>query len=544
MNKKNITLMVIAIATLITFGGLATYAYFTGTINLGNTSNITTSTERNNLVFDTSGGVMELNITAANMQKSKAGTVAAENNTTLTVNLTANTDYSMVCTYDIIYEWTSSDRYTSHSDGLAYGTKEFTIVSNSYSDNDCYFEEDSFLVEKDISEILETKSSETVVKGAQIDATGSETVTQNWKFTARFYNILANQSLLSNKTYSGKFKVANVSCVAGESKERFDRNEYIFSSSTVYDGIINSELKIAPSIRALDSDIFIKREGFFNQNRNICAYISEYDQQICFSLNDLSLIPELASWSGGTFDSELQTAIANFIVQRANSNGVNISINNCVLTDYYVGCLFNSTTACGASTDGTIACLYDENLAETLNLEGANSCSLYSDNSYSCIDKHPEIKYYLNSRTYYKSHYIPVINNGVEVFSNVYYKDSKYGDYYSVCAFFPSISEEFCYYIADDFVSIYNFIDNPDTKHDLTEEEQNKAINSIISDLKNQGITIDKSSCYSSTKEAYCMIDGVKMGVFVNDENDNYDWIGARFIDTNANVSTFEFAYA
>ena len=38
MNKKNITLMVVAIATLITFVGLATYAYFVGKIR---TSNVT-----------------------------------------------------------------------------------------------------------------------------------------------------------------------------------------------------------------------------------------------------------------------------------------------------------------------------------------------------------------------------------------------------------------------------------------------------------------------------------------------------------------------
>ena len=56
MNKKNITSMVVAIATLITFVGLATYAYFVGNINTTRTSNVTATTERNNLVFDTYGG--------------------------------------------------------------------------------------------------------------------------------------------------------------------------------------------------------------------------------------------------------------------------------------------------------------------------------------------------------------------------------------------------------------------------------------------------------------------------------------------------------
>ena len=541
MNKKNITLMVVAVLTLITFVGLATYAYFTGTINLGNTSNITTSTERNNLVFDTSGGVMELNITAANMQKSKAGTVAAENNTTLTVNLTANTDYSMVCTYDIIYEWTSSDRYTSHSDGLAYGTKEFTMEAKS---SNTYFDDNTFCFEKDMSEIIGAKNSQIVVKGAQIDATGSETVTQNWDFTAKFYNILANQSSLSNKTYSGRFKVDNVSCVAGEGKGKYDILTYAFSINTVSTVFAyNYGVDITESRIALDSSIYIKyNRNDWHPTYYTCAYVPEYSSEICFSLNDLALIPELASWSGGTFDSELQTAIANAIVYRANSNGVNISVNNCMLTDYYVGCLFNSTTAGGASTDGTIACLYDENLAETLNLENADSCSLYSDNLYKCIDNHHEIKYFLNRSAYYKSHYIPVINNGVEVFSNVYNKDSKYGQDLSTCAFFPSMNKEFCYLIADDYVNMNGFI-NEGAEHDLTQEEQNMAINSIISDLSYSGIIIDKNSCYSSTKEAYCMIDGIKMGVFAEEEHYGNEWISGYFIDTNANTRTMDFAF-
>ena len=85
MNKKNITLMVIAIITLLSLVVLSTYAYFTGTVNVNNKANVTTSTERNNMVFDTVGGGMLLNVTAANMQKSQVG-LAAQNSTTLPVN--------------------------------------------------------------------------------------------------------------------------------------------------------------------------------------------------------------------------------------------------------------------------------------------------------------------------------------------------------------------------------------------------------------------------------------------------------------------------
>ena len=213
MNKRNITLMVIAIATLITFVGLATYAYFVGSINTGNTSNVTATTERNNLVFDTNGGAMNLNVSASSMQRSQAGTVAAQNSTTLTVNLTANTDYSMVCTYDIVYEWTSTDKYTAHSSGVS--SNEFTIKASLASNSNTYSGTNNIANETDLSSLTYTNNSATVVSGAQIDATGSTRSTAVWTLESKIYNVNANQTNLVNKNFGGRFKIANVSCVSG-----------------------------------------------------------------------------------------------------------------------------------------------------------------------------------------------------------------------------------------------------------------------------------------------------------------------------------------
>ena len=213
MNKKNITLMVVAVLTLITFVGLATYAYFVGSINTTRTSNVTATTERNNLVFDTNGGAMELNVSASSMQRAKNGTVAAQNSTTLTVNLTANTDYSMVCTYDIVYEWTSSDRYTSHSSGVS--SNEFTIKASLASNSNTYEGTNNIASETDLSSLTYTNNSATVVSGAQIDATGSTMSTAVWTLESKIYNANANQTNLVNKNFGGRFKIANVSCVAG-----------------------------------------------------------------------------------------------------------------------------------------------------------------------------------------------------------------------------------------------------------------------------------------------------------------------------------------
>ena len=213
MNKKNITLMVVAVLTLITFVGLATYAYFVGNINTTRTSNVTATTERNNLVFDTNGGVMNLNVSASSMQRSQAGTVAAQNSTTLTVNLTANTDYSMVCTYDIVYEWTSTDKYTSHSSGV--NSNEFTIKASLASNSNTYEGTNNIANETDLSSLTYTNNSATVVSGAQIDATGSTRSTAVWTLESKIYNVNANQTNLVNKNFGGRFKITNVLCVTG-----------------------------------------------------------------------------------------------------------------------------------------------------------------------------------------------------------------------------------------------------------------------------------------------------------------------------------------
>ena len=182
-------------------------------INITNVVNANTVTEANNMVFDTMGGEMELNITAASMAESEKGYDAANDETSLIVNFTANTPYRMVCTYDIVYEWISADRYTSHSPG---GTdNEFTIGANLQLNDNVnqginYIEE-----EIDLSEVVGNQTSAVVVSGAQIDALGSNTSTAVWDIYSYFINTDVDQSALSGKTFAGRFKVANVSCVRG-----------------------------------------------------------------------------------------------------------------------------------------------------------------------------------------------------------------------------------------------------------------------------------------------------------------------------------------
>ena len=215
MKKNNIVLITIAIITLLSIIAFATYAYFSvGNLSTNNITNLTATSERNNMVFDTLGGGMLLNVTASNMSQANNNTIASQNSTTLTVNFQANTSYSMVCTYDIVYEWTSSDKYQAHTQGVTQN--EFTIQASLASNAHVYQGSNSIANETDLSTAVGNQNSATIVTGAQIDSTGTSTSTALWTLTSKFYNVNANQNTLADKTYEGRFKVTNVSCVQGE----------------------------------------------------------------------------------------------------------------------------------------------------------------------------------------------------------------------------------------------------------------------------------------------------------------------------------------
>ena len=223
--------MVIAIITLLGFASFATYAFFNvGNLNVTNVANFTAISEENNMVFDTNGGVMSLNVTAASMAKANNNTTAASNTTTLTVNFTANSSTKFVCTYDIVYEWTSTDKYTAHTATVT--ANEFSIkaelTSNSHVNEGInYIKNDT-----DLSAAVSTLTTATVVEGAQIDSTGTSKSTATWTLTSKFNNVNANQNALADKSYAGRFKVANVNCVAGNLDTTNTITKYLVNTAT------------------------------------------------------------------------------------------------------------------------------------------------------------------------------------------------------------------------------------------------------------------------------------------------------------------------
>ena len=334
MKKNNLILIIITIIIILSVIVIATYAYFaTGLLNVTNVANLNVVTERNNMVFDTLGGEMSLNVTVANMAESLSGNIAAENNTTLTVNFIANTSYSMVCTYDIIYEWTSSDKYTAHTSGVS--SNEFTIQGTLASNAHVSEGINSIKNEKDLSTLSYTNYSSVVVSGAQIDGTGNTMSTAVWTLSSKFYNVSQDQSALSGKTYTGRFKVANVSCVNG-TVTTLGPTSYWYAEST-WDGNAMEYLPkytypnhggtLQSSGTATGHNIYIGQD---NSKYYACATIQGHEVCLSQPYTQYGLEGHTYCNNASTcgFTNAQQTSAKQAIYQAFIDAGITLDINN------------------------------------------------------------------------------------------------------------------------------------------------------------------------------------------------------------------------
>ena len=332
MKGKNIILMSIAIITFFSFVVFATYAYLSaGTKNISNLGNVNASSEQNRMVFDTMGGDMSLTITAQSMQKANVNTVAASNNTTLIVNFTPNTDYSMVCSYDIVYEWTSTDRYKAHSSGIS--TREFIIKAILEDNEHVYVGKNIINYEDDLAHAVGNNASKVVVTGAQIDGTGSTTSSAVWNLTTKFYNANGNQNGLANKTYAGRFKVTNVSCTAGTVQKlgEFSTYWYAQTSSKTFPAMGGTAQTSGPSAGQI---IYIAQDS---SKYYTCGYAGSYGKEVCLTqpYTQYGLDDHTRST---TFTAEQKASARAAILQAMNNAGIGITNSNCSSGSTTVSC--------------------------------------------------------------------------------------------------------------------------------------------------------------------------------------------------------------
>ncbi len=210
--KRNIIFIIIFVMTLLSVITISTYAYFV-TEEFASIADFNSPLEKDNMVFYTMGGKMKLIVNIENMALSNSGSIAAEDSANIVISFTPNTNYSVVCSYDIVYDWVSEDRYEIHSDGVT--EKEYTMQA-TLTNNIHVTEGENFIKDEiDLADVIGDLPSRKVVIGAQIDGKGEETSTAIWNLKSTFYNVNANQDEHYGKNYMGQFRIANVECTKG-----------------------------------------------------------------------------------------------------------------------------------------------------------------------------------------------------------------------------------------------------------------------------------------------------------------------------------------
>ena len=228
MEKRNTLLLtVIAVATLLVAVVGATFAYFASTSDTNNTLGLNATTVGSTAQFTATAETIEFTVTPDLMQQSNTNETEAKFNDSgnLTVTFSSGSDTAEAsCTYDIIWNWTQNENYFAHSklDGQAITGKEFTIQAafaqtgdstEGTTDGTNNIEQETDFSDTLFSTGTAAKTDVVVVSGATIyNKSESVDTVATWTFTSRFYNRMADQSDLANKSYIGNFKVDNVVC--------------------------------------------------------------------------------------------------------------------------------------------------------------------------------------------------------------------------------------------------------------------------------------------------------------------------------------------
>ena len=203
--KNTILLTVIAVATLLVAVVGASFAFFAIQTNTDNADiQVETTTAKTNDSFVATGsGDLTLNVTNDIMVENgdNMGDVAVSDTADMTVTLTSGSTAGAKCTYHILY--TGSTNYTM-TEGAENGL-EYTISGTNGTDT---------IAEKNIASNMDL--GEFTIEVLAGDSAAGQSVTQNWTFTANFYNLAIDQGIQMNKTFTGVLTADQVDCTLAE----------------------------------------------------------------------------------------------------------------------------------------------------------------------------------------------------------------------------------------------------------------------------------------------------------------------------------------
>ncbi len=208
MNKKYIIAVVLSIV-MVSFLALASFAFLGSFKKVITNTNVNIIAQNvNNTYFNVTNNVsFALDVDPALMGEDNKNNYVTENTAVLDVSVNPAFDgMSVKCSYDIIFEYDSSSNVygVSPTPVTTGADKELTLQISGPNGTSDYFEEKNFNL---------TSRKKVIVSGAEIinSISGMPTV-HRWQFTNRFYNLDLDQTALANKSFKGRYYVANVSC--------------------------------------------------------------------------------------------------------------------------------------------------------------------------------------------------------------------------------------------------------------------------------------------------------------------------------------------
>ena len=236
--RRIVTLILVSIVAMVVTITGASFAYFSSTFNVSDSTGVGAITEAASPSFmSTSSGSIDIDVQDYLMTEEIANNENTSDQLTDSANLSifltsAKNNVVSTCTYDIIFVWNDgADIYTRTPSAL----REFTISASAETNaNDRKPADDAegskfevttkslgekniddldwknkTVVEKDAKgEVQRTMRYAVLIDDAKISSAYLRNATAvNWNFVIKFYNIRLNQETLKAKNYGGVIRV-------------------------------------------------------------------------------------------------------------------------------------------------------------------------------------------------------------------------------------------------------------------------------------------------------------------------------------------------
>ena len=259
-NKTSIYLYVLVLVLLLFVSG-ATYAFFAGDTNINAQANLAAETGSTYSFTSTSATDFAIDVTTADMQQSSSGNYVSSSIGTINVSLTSPVGKPTYCTYDLLFTWTSSDKYKTpnvelpyiHTDGTKYNYEFSTIVKDSETGNIEFSERDLSKVTRETG--FGDSVSGTIAEDLLIESNGV-TVSKTYEIEARIYNLPVEQQKLVGKNMKASIKVTNVDCQY-EGDEEIDVSTLSNFSTSGSNSVINLVSNQGVDVANVDSIYFV-----------------------------------------------------------------------------------------------------------------------------------------------------------------------------------------------------------------------------------------------------------------------------------------------